>query len=142
MTRVMITKNSIVEIQILLVNHKSRPIKSNSSCQKTIYGIKGKNIHFGTFSQASSVKLTFYPLHFTSLLNLTKILHTLHKLHTHDNCNQNWTKDIYIYIYNRRIKCQKKKLNLKHIKLETMQSILAQNQQQKQQTSINKCKNK
>ena len=36
----------------------------------------------------------------------------------------------------------KKKLNLKHIKLETMQSILAQNQQQKQQTSINKCKNK
>ena len=40
---------------------------------------------------------------------------------------------IYIYIYNRRIKCQKKKLNLKHIKLETMQSILAQNQQQKQQ---------
>ena len=62
---------------------------------ETIYGIKGKNIHFDTISQASSVKLTFYPLHFTSLLNLTKILHTLHKLHTHDNCNQNWTKDIY-----------------------------------------------
>ena len=113
MTRVMITKNSIVEIQILLVNHKSRPITSNSSCQKTIYGIKGKNIHFGTFSQASSVKLTFYPLHFTSLLNLTKILHTLHKLHTHDNCNQNWTKDIYIYIYTIEESNVKKKIKPK-----------------------------
>ena len=84
---------------------------------ETIYGIKGKNIHFDTISQASSVKLTFYPLHFTSLLNLTKILHTLHKLHTHDNCTQNWTKDIYT-IEESNVK--KKKLNLKHIKLETM----------------------
>ena len=27
--RCMITKNSVVEIQILLVNHESRPVKSN-----------------------------------------------------------------------------------------------------------------
>ena len=31
-----------------------------------------------------------------------------------------------------------KKLSLKHIKLGTMQSVLAQSQQQKQQTNINK----
>ena len=123
------------------------PLSRTLHARKLYMVLREKNIHFGTFSQASSVKLTFYPLHFTSLLNLTKILHTLHKLHTHDNCNQNWTKDIYIYIYIyiytiEESNVKKKKLNLKHIKLETMQSILAQNQQQKQQTSINKCKNK